>query len=102
MTSFSERAVAGDAIGVLRSALINGALWATAIAWSNAIREVTRALLPSATGEVVLAELLAACLTTALGVLIALIAARRDWCRRRAREEPPPLPPPRQLGPLRR
>ena len=55
---FTARATAGDAIGTLRLAVVNGALWAIGLAWANGIREVTRAILPDDTLDIVLAEAL--------------------------------------------
>ena len=90
--SFEERAARGDALGTLRIAAINGALWAIGTAWSNAVREVTRALLPDDTMDIVLAEVVAALITTVIGVGLALFVARK-WC---ARTPEPPAPPPRR------
>ena len=87
-TSYADHASRGNALGALRMALINGALWASAISWSNAIHEVTRTVLPEGTMNVVLAELLAASITTFFGVTISLLVARR-WC---AKPPPPALP----------
>jgi hypothetical protein len=93
MSTFADAALQGNPLGVLRMALVNGALWACGIAWSNAIRGVTTALLPADTMDVVLAELLAAVITTVFGVGVALVAAAR--CFRRPERAPalnPPLP----------
>ena len=88
--SFEERASRGDAFGTLRVAAVNGALWSIGTAWSNAIREVTRALLPDDTMDIVLAEVVAALITTVIGVGLALFVARK-WCART-----PAPPPPRR------
>jgi hypothetical protein len=88
MSTFSEYAARGNALGALRSSILTGTLWAIGIAWANAIREITRAVLPQDTLDVVLAELLAAGITTLLGVGVALLTARQ-WCQR-----PPPAPTP--------
>lgn len=88
--SFEESAARGDALGTLRYAAVFASLWAIGNAWSSAIRETTRAVLPDDTLDVVLAELLAAALTTVFGISISLVAARK-WCH----SPPPPPPPPR-------
>ena len=98
MSTFSQRAAAGDALGALRSAVVNGALWAIALSWSNAIREATRALVPDEARDVVVAELAAATLTTVLGIAVALIAARQHWGCHKA---PPPPPPAEAAAPRR-
>ena len=90
MSTFSAYAARGNAVGALRSSILTGTLWAIGIAWANAIREITRALLPEDTLDVVLAELLAAGITTLMGVAVALLTARK-WCQR---PPPPPAPPP--------
>ena len=90
MSTFSDHAARGNAVEALRSSIVTGTLWAIGIAWANAIREITRALLPEDTMDVVLAELLAAGTTTFLGVAVALLTARK-WCKR---SPPPPLPTP--------
>lgn len=77
-TEFESRARAGDAVGVLQQAVLNGALWAVGTAWANAFRETTRALLPEDTFDIVLAELMAAAITTALAVGIG-ICATHSW-----------------------
>jgi len=79
-TSFAERASEGDALGTIRYGMVNGALWAIGIAWSNAIRETLRALLPEDVLDVVVAELVAATLTTVLGAGVAIAATRKNWC----------------------
>lgn len=79
-TSFAERATQGDALGTIRYGVVNGALWAIGIAWSNAIRETMRVLLPADVMDVVVAEVTAATLTTLLGAGVALIATRKQWC----------------------
>ena len=76
--SFADEARSGDAWGAVRAGLVNGALWAIALSWSRSIREITLALLPQDTADVVFGELLAAVVTTALGVGVAIVAARND------------------------
>lgn len=73
-TRFEANARANDAVGVLQQSVLNGALWAVGSSWAYALREMTRALLPNDTVDIVLAELLAATLTTllALGVTFAV------------------------------
>lgn len=92
MSVFAERVYRGDAIGALKAATVNGALWAIGSSWATAIREIARLVLPEETMDAVFAEALAAGITTVLGVCIALAAAR-TWC--------PPQPPPPPLAPAR-
>lgn len=73
--TFTQRVMHGDAMGALRMAGITGGLWASGIAWATAIREVARALVPTDTIDVVMAELIAATLTTLLAVGFALVLA---------------------------
>lgn len=89
-SSFAERATQGDALGTIRYGVVTGALWSIGIAWSNAIRETMRVLLPEDDMDVVVAELLAATLTTLLATGVALIATRRQWCSASSSERPPP------------
>lgn len=91
--TFSEHAARGDALGALRASVVTGTLWAIGIAWATAIREITRAVLPQDTLDVVLAELLAAGITTLLGVGVAVLTARR-WCATPSPQ--PPRDPPRR------
>lgn len=81
--SFADEVTRGNALGAVRAAFVSGTLWAIAIAWSTAIREITRAILPDDTRDVVLGELLAASITTGVGVTVA-IAATRPWCERKS------------------
>ena len=74
MSSFQERARSGDPLGAFRYAAVAGSLWAIGSSWSTAIRQVAITLFPSDTVEVVVAELISALLTTALGIAIAIVA----------------------------
>lgn len=73
MSAFESAAARGDAVGAFQRAFVNGALWATALAWANAIREVTRAFLPDDTEEIVFGEVLAASITTLLAIAAAIV-----------------------------
>ena len=77
--SFESAVAQGSALGALKAATIYGSLWAIGSSWANAIREIARLVLPEDTMEAVLAEALAAGITTVLGVGVALLAAR-TWC----------------------
>lgn len=90
---FETSARAGDAVGTLQQAVLNGALWAVGMAWANAFRETTRALLPEDTMDIVLAELLAAGITTALAVGVVLCTTRS--CRSCSRRDSLPAAPER-------
>lgn len=84
MSAFETAAERGDAVGAFQRAFVNGALWATALSWSNAIREVTRAFLPDETEEIVLGEVLAASITTLLAIAAAMVVL--FCCARDARK----------------
>ena len=94
--SYQEAALEGDATGVLREAVLHASLWAIGSSWAVAIREGVTSAFPDA-GDAVVAELLAAALTTAIA-LGATFAATR-CCRAPARAPPaPPEAPPRRRG----
>lgn len=79
---------------LVRFSILNGVLFSIGTSWSTAIRQVSRLVLPEDTADAVLAELLAATLTTALGVGIALCVGRASH---RAEEPLPPPPPQRRM-----
>lgn len=92
--SFQEVAGRGDIVGTLRTAAVTGSLWAIGSAWAISIRAVVRALFPTDTLDVVLAEVVAALITTAFGTILA-VALAYDCCKRRPStvvDDPPPLP----------
>lgn len=97
--SFHDEVRNGNALAALKASTVSGALWAIALSWATAIREISRLVLPEDTMEAVLAEMVAAGITTALGLGIALLVAR-DWCPS-ARPSAPPPPPRGQLAPAR-
>ena len=89
---YAEHAARGEALSLLRIATLNGTLWATALAWSTAVREIVVTVLPdNLTSLRVLAELVAIVITTALGVVVAIAITRP--CRA-------PTPPPLSLRAL--
>ena len=79
MSSFHERTQNGDTLGAIQFALVYGSLWAIGSSWATAIHEITRAILPLGTINVVIAELLASGVTTLLGIGISIIVTRK-WC----------------------
>ena len=91
--SYAESATDGNVIGMLRFAILNGALWAVGISWSTAIRAVTLQIVPSESRDVVFGELVAASITTVLAVAASYAVMRNDCCgcvcstRRRSQEE---------------
>lgn len=104
--SFEEYAVNGNAMGVLKMAAINGALWAVGVSWATAIREVALLVMPDDTEDAVVAEVAAAGITTVIGVGVALVAGR-TWCTCKPWPPPPPsqdegVPRSQQLAPMRR
>ena len=87
MASYQAAALEGDATGVLREAVLHASLWAIGSSWALAIREAVTASFPD-TGDAVVAELLAAAVTTAFALGATFGATR--CCRataRRARAE---------------
>ena len=99
--SFHDEVRNGNALAALKASTVSGALWAIALSWATAIREISRLILPEDTMEAVLAEVVAAAITTVLGVSIALLVAR-NWCPVRLPPSATPPPPPRgQLAPAR-
>ena len=78
MQTYTDSARRGEVFETVRYALLNGSLWAVGSAWSVSIRAVVLELLPSGRVDIVVGELLAAMLTTILGVGIAILVAR-DW-----------------------
>ena len=93
MTTFHEQTQRGDAFGALASAASFSALWAIGAAWSTAIRAISLELFPHASLDVVFAELVAALITTGVGISIALLLARScRLCRSNSVTSPPPNP----------
>lgn len=74
-------------MGMLRFAVLNGALWAVGTSWSTAIRAVTLQIVPNDSQDVVLGEIAAATVTTLLSVAVSYTVMRRQCCRRRPTEE---------------
>ena len=73
-------------MGMLRFAVLNGALWAVGSSWSIAIRAVTLQILPKDSHDVVFGELAAATVTTLLSVVVSYAVMRRKCCHRRPEE----------------
>lgn len=80
MTDFYEQTARGDALGALSTAASFSALWAIGSAWSTAVRAISLQLFPHETMDIVVAEILAAAITTFVGLAIALVSARA-WSR---------------------
>lgn len=74
--SFQERALQGDPLGAFRYAAVAGSLWAIGSSWSTAIRQIALRIFPTDTVDVVLAEVISALLTTAIGVAVAILVTR--------------------------
>ena len=85
--SYEESAVHGNWMGMMRFAVINGALWAIGTSWSTAIRAVTLQMLPDDSQDVVIGELAAASITTVLSVLVSY-AVMMKGCKK---SKPAPL-----------
>lgn len=101
--SYLESAGRGEVVNTTRYAVLNGTLWAIALAWATAIRAIVIELLPSDTHDVVAGEILAAVITTALAVLIAIVVARRcSICYEPPAQEKAPAPSRRRIGASRR
>ncbi len=101
--SYIESATAGNWVGMLRFAILNGALWAVGTAWSTAIRAVTLQIVPGDSVDVVLGELAAATVTTALSVAVSYAVMRQGCLTRRKPEEEEVVeaPAPRRPRPSR-
>lgn len=96
-SSYVESARRGEVITATRFAILNGSLWAIGLAWSTAIRSIVITLIPSDTRDVVLGELLAALITTALAVGLSVLIS---W--KCCRPEPTTVPPQAASSPVRR
>ena len=76
-SSYQQTLSAGDALGSLRIAVLTGSLWAIGSAWALSIREIVVAILPVEANSIkVLAEFLAAAITTVLGIGVSAMAVR--------------------------
>lgn len=89
--SYEESAIHGNWMGMLRFAVVNGALWAIGTSWSTAIRAVTLQMLPDDSQDVVLGELAAASITTVLSVL-ASYAVMIKICKKSEPDPPESIP----------
>lgn len=91
---FHSHVHSGNALSALQTAGVYGALWAIGSAWSTAIRQISVTLFPTDHMDVVVAEIVAATITTILGVGVSMLIAR-NWCRSCSRcmveEEQPPV-----------
>ena len=74
--SFYDFVNEGNALGALRLAAINGALWAVGSAWATGTREIALTLVPDDRVDKIVAELLATLLVTIFGVSTALFIGR--------------------------
>ena len=98
-TTYHEHINNGRIMDAFLQAIVYGALWSIGSAWSIAIREITRILVPDDTFDTILAELGAALLTTVLGVSVSVAIAHCS----RSKTPPPPTAAPRlQSLPTRR
>lgn len=77
MTSYEDHIQNGSIMGAFQQAVVYGALWSIGSAWSVAIREITRLLVPDDTFDTILAELGASLVTTVLGVGVSLAISHR-------------------------
>ena len=92
MQTFNDSAARCDALGTLRNGLLGGAFWAIGSAWSVAVREVTLLVLPEDRIDTVMAEVLAAGITTIAGVSIALVVSLcKSPCNATRAAAPPPV-----------
>ena len=74
--TYEENIARANVRGALTSAAATGTLWAIGLSWSNAIRGITLAIFPADARDVVVGELVAAAITTALGVAVAFVVVR--------------------------
>lgn len=80
--SYAESATDGNWVGMLRFAVLNGALWAVGSSWSTAIRAVTLQIVPNDSQDVVLGEIAAAVITTLFSIAVSYAVMCRGCCRR--------------------
>lgn len=74
--TYQEAAQRGDAIGVVRQAVLFSALWALGSSWSIAIRKVVMGVV-GGDGNAVYAEVAAASITTLIALSATFVATRR-------------------------
>ena len=74
--TYEENIARANVRGALTSAAATGTLWAIGLSWSNAIRGITLAIFPADERDVILGELVAAMITTFLGVAVAFTVVR--------------------------
>lgn len=103
-STYQQTLAAGDTLGSLRIAVLTGSLWAIGSAWALSIREIVLIILPVEANSIkVLAEFLAATITTVLGIGVSAFAVR--WCHFRpftTPSEPAPSKSGRPARPLHR
>ena len=76
--TYQEAAQRGDAIGVVRQAILFASLWSLGSSWVIAIRQVVMTIIPEHdNGNVVVAELMAALITTLIALGATFVATRR-------------------------
>lgn len=100
MTSYQEAAQRRDPVGLLRQAVLFASLWAIGSSWSIAIREIVTTIVPEADsndGDVVLAELGAASVTTLIAILATFASTVR--CGTAPHSSGQFMPPPRVCHP---
>ena len=92
MPEFHDHLANGDALGALRSATTFAALWSIGTAWTTATRAIALLLLPHETMDLVWAEILAASITTVLGIGTAFVVMHPRCAGRRRIVAAPPIP----------
>lgn len=73
--SYAQSATDGNFVGMMRFAVLNGALWAIGSSWSTAIRSVTLEMIPSELLDVQVSEILAATITTLIALAVSYVTA---------------------------
>ena len=78
MSTYQEAAQKGDAIGVVRQAVLFASLWSLGSSWVIAIRQVAMTIIPDENDDnVVVAEILAALITTTIALAATFVVTRR-------------------------
>tara|TARA_B110001450_G_scaffold18786_1_gene17232 strand:+ start:11253 stop:11570 length:318 start_codon:yes stop_codon:yes gene_type:complete len=81
--SYAESATDGNLMGMLRFAVLNGALWAVGSSWSTAIRAVMLQIVPRNSQDVVVGEILAAMVTTVASIAVSYAVMQKGCCQER-------------------
>ena len=79
ITTYEQSVQNGEIVQSFRNAIVYASLWAIAASWANAVRGIAILIVPQEEFDIVIAEILAAVVTTAIGVTIAYLSCL-DCC----------------------